>query len=191
MKLISIIFLALMLAITAGFSFAQEAESSPEATPPIAAESTGPMTGERLVALVKSLDANASNQGNTWQFFFQERPIIMIFDEKADRMRMLTPIGPESALDAGLMRRLLQANFDSALDARYAIAIKLIWGVFIHPLSPLDNEQFASALVQVLSVATTFGTSFSSGQFTFGAGDSVEENRKLMEEMRKLLNPTV
>lgn len=100
-------------------------------------------------------------------------------------------MGPESALDAGLMRRLLQANFDSALDARYAIANKLIWGVFIHPLSPLDNEQFASALVQVLNVATSFGTSFSSGQLTFGAGDSIEENRKLMEELRKLLNPTV
>ena len=117
--------------------------------------------------------------------------MILVFDENADRMRMFTPIGPESALDSGLMRRMLQANFDSALDARYAIANELIWGVFIHPLSRLDDEQFASALVQVLNVATSFGSSFSSGLFTFGAGDSIEENHKLLEELRKRMNPTI
>jgi len=53
---------------------------------------------------LKSIDDKASNQGNTWQFTFQERPIILIYDEKADRMRMFTPIGLETALDAGLMR---------------------------------------------------------------------------------------
>ncbi len=117
--------------------------------------------------------------------------MILIFDENADRMRMFTPIGPESALDPELMRRMLQANFDSALDARYAVAKELIWGVFIHPLSPLDDEQFASAVIQILNVADSFGSSFSSGLFTFGAGDSIEENRKLLEELRKLMNPVI
>jgi len=27
--------------------------------------------------------------------------------------------------------------------------------------------------------------------FTFGAGDSIEENRKLLEELRKLMNPVI
>ncbi len=191
MKLKSIVLMAMILATTAELTSAQESEATPDEVLPVPGETTGLMTGERLVTLVKSIDVNANNQGNTWQFTFQDRPIIMIFDEKADRMRMFTPIGPESALDAELMRRMLQANFDSALDARYAVANKLIWGVFIHPLSPLDEEQFASALVQVLNVATSFGSSFSSGMFMFGAGDSAEENRKLLEELRKRLRPTV
>lgn len=191
MKIKSLILLPMLLVLTNGFVFAQEPESIPLPVPPVPIEPAGAMTGERLVALIKALDANASSLGNTWQFTFQERPIILIFDEKADRMRMFTPIGPEEALDAGLMRRMLQANFDSALDARYAIANKLIWGVFIHPLSPLDQAQFASALFQVLNVAASFGGSFSSGLFTFGAGDSAEENRKLLEELNKRLNPSI
>lgn len=191
MKLKSPIIFTMMLIATATMSDAQEAEPAPDDAPPKVEESEGLMTGERLVALVKSIDEKASNQGNTWQFVFQERPIILVFDENADRMRMFTPIGPESALDADLMRRMLQANFDSALDARYAVANKLIWSVFIHPLSPLDQEQFASAIVQVLNVATSFGSSFSSGLFTYGGGDSVDENRKLLEELREKLSPTI
>lgn len=191
MKLKSMIILAMVLAAAAGITTAQKSEPAPDETPPVTEKPAESMTGDRLIALVKSVDSNAGNQGNTWQFTFQNRPIILIFDEKADRMRMFTPIGPESALDAGLMKRMLQANFDSALDARYAVANDLIWGVFIHPLSPLDQEQFASALVQVLNVAKSFGSSFSSGLFTFGGGDSIEENRKLLKELRERLNPTI
>jgi hypothetical protein len=140
---------------------------------------------------VKVVDANANQQGNSWQFIFQERPFIVVFDEKADRMRMFTPIGPETLLTPDLMRRMLQANFDSALDARYVVGNKLIWSVFIHPLSPLDQDQFASAVIQILNVATSFGNAFSSGLFTYGGGDSAEENRKLIEELQKRLNPTI
>ena len=191
MKFKSIIIMATLLGVSATIAIAQEPEATPDGTPPARTGSTSPMTGERLVDLVKSIDDKASNQGNTWQFTFQERPIILIYDEKADRMRMFTPIGSETALDAGLMRRMLQANFDSALDARYAVANNLIWGVFIHPLSPLDQDQFTSAIVQVLNVATSFGSSFSSGLFTFNGGDSIEENRKLLEALREKLNPTI
>jgi len=38
----------------------------------------------------------------------------------------------------------MQANFDSALDARYAIAKGKLWSAFIHPLSELNEEQFFS-----------------------------------------------
>ncbi len=31
----------------------------------------------------------------------------------------------------------MQANFDTALDARYAIAKGALWSTFIHPLSDL------------------------------------------------------
>lgn len=191
MKLKSIMILALVLGTSATIAAAQEPDTTPDGTPPVSAGSAGAMTGEHLISLIKSVDDKASNQGNTWQFTFQEHPIILVYDEKADRMRMFTPIGPESALDAGLMRRMLQANFDSALDARYAVANKLIWGVFIHPLSPLNQDQFTSAIVQLLNVATSFGSSFTSGLFTFGGGDSIEENRKLLEALREKIKPAI
>lgn len=168
-----------------------EASHGPDQGSATTAEPAGPMTAARLGELVQIVDANARNQGNSWQFTFQKRPFIVVFDEKADRMRMFTPIGPENLLTEDLMRRMLQANFDSALDARYAVANELIWGVFIHPLSPLDQDQFASAVVQILNVATSFGNTFSSGLFTYGGGDSVEENRKMLEELQKRINPAI
>lgn len=148
------------------------------------------MTGAALSALVKQIDPNAEGEGSFWQFAFQDVQLVLVFDEAADRMRIITPIAPQSVLSDELMLRLLQANFDSALDARYGVANEVIWGLFIHPLSPLDQEQLASAIIQVVNVANTFGTTFSSGVLTYGGGDSAEENRKLIEELNKRLNPT-
>lgn len=189
--------LALLFMTAAILALADEPAESSEASPAPDNGSTtvdkpaGPMTAARLGELVQIVDADAGHQGNSWQFTFQGRPIILVFDEKADRMRMFTPIGPEAELAPELMRRMLQANFDSALDARYAVANEMIWGVFIHPLSTLDDDQFASALIQIFNVATSFGSTFSSGLFTYGGGDSVEENRKLLEELQKRINPTI
>lgn len=46
-------------------------------------------------------------------------------------MRVMIPINAADVLPPEELLRLMQANFDSALDARYAIANELLWGVFI------------------------------------------------------------
>lgn len=148
------------------------------------------MTAERLGRLVRLIDQNAVQQANSWQFQFQQRPMFLVYDEKADRMRLLTPIVESAQLDADLMLRMLQANYDAVLDPRYAVAKEIVWSVYIHPLSPLDESQLASAVVQVHTAAATFGTSFSSGALVFGGGDSQEHHRRLLESLRELLNPT-
>ncbi|MEM7570857.1 MAG: hypothetical protein AAF337_13780 [Pseudomonadota bacterium] len=142
---------------------------------------------EALWALTQKIDANAERnpQGNVFSFKVAERPIILVSDVNADRMRILTPIAPESVMTSELMRRLLQANFDSALDARYAIAQGLLWGVFLHPLTSLTNEDFLSGVGQAVNVAVSFGTTFSSGALTFGGGDSQAELRRLLEQLQR------
>jgi hypothetical protein len=101
----------------------------------------------------------------------------------------MAPIAEAGVLNEGLMLRILQANFDSALDARYAVAKGLIWSTFIHPLAALQDDELISAIFQVSTAADNFGTSFSSGMFIYGGGDSEKENRKLLEELQKRLNP--
>ncbi len=165
---------------------AQQTDPPTEQAPP----GDGAMTADRLGELLKSVDSTAQNQGSVWQFEFQQRSMVVVYDENADRIRIVTPIAPQSALDADTMLRLLQANYDSALDARYALAQEVVWGVFLHPLSPLDKEQLASAIFQVYSIAETFGSTYTSGLFTFGGGDSAAQNRKLFEELQKRLNPS-
>ena len=81
--------------------------------------------------------------------------------------------------------RLMQANFDTALDARYAVAQGRLWGVFIHPLSPLEHDQFLSGLAQTVNLALSYGQSYSGGASVFGGGDSNGIYQNLLEELRR------
>lgn len=166
-------------------------DSSPQDDPQIQPDpsSDNGMTLDRLNELLHQLDGDLIQDGPSWQLEFQGRLMIVIADGSADRMRIMTPVTETSDLDQAELYRLLQANFDSALDARYAVAQDVLWSVFIHPLSPLDEAQLANALFQVYSAAATFGTSYSSGQFTYGGGDSNGELEKLQEELDRLIRP--
>lgn len=147
------------------------------------------MSLQRLDELLRKVDENTLRQNSTWQIHFGERALLVITDEKADRMRIMAPIAAVGILNESLMLRILQANFDSALDARYAVAKGLIWSTYIHPLAALEDDELISAIFQVSTAADNFGTSFSSGVFIYGGGDSEKENRKLLEELQKRLHP--
>jgi hypothetical protein len=94
--------------------------------------------------------------------------VYLISDPVNDRMRLIVRVARDENLDVGALRVLLQANFHSTLDCRYAISGGIIYASFIHPLSSLTREEFDSALRQVVSLQRTFGTSFSSGEMVFG-----------------------
>ena len=100
-----------------------------------------PMTLERLGAILMSLDADARPVGNSMELTIAGIPIIVIADSVANRMRALVPIRAADEMTQAELMRVLQANFDSALDARYAVAQGRLWAVFIHPLSPLERDE--------------------------------------------------
>ena len=78
----------------------------------------------------------------------------------------------------------MQANFDSALDARYSIAKDIIWGAFIHPLQELKDEEFLSGVGQAVNLALTYGEAYSSGGLIFGGGDSQSlRQRELIDRL--------
>ena len=143
------------------------------------------MTLERMSQIVLAIDPQAQFFGRNMQLAIQDVPIMIISDPIADRMRAMVPIRSASGLDAAEMMRLMQANFDTALDARYAVAQGRLWAVFIHPLSPLEKNQFISGLVQTVSIAQTYGTAYSGGAMQFGGGDSGRIYRELLEELQK------
>lgn len=143
----------------------------------------------RIGEVIEALDGEAQRQGNNWQFTVEERTLLVVTDAAAGRMRIMTAIAEASALPEGAMARLLQANFDTALDARYAIADGLVWGTFIHPLDSLTTRDFASGVLQTKTLADTFGTTFSSGALNYGGGDSgailEEQIEQLLKELEK------
>lgn len=144
----------------------------------------GPMTVSKLLAIIKLVDPEARVFGTGAEFTLQDIPVIVVTDPNADRMRAMVPIRSAAGLDPEELMRLMQANFDSALDARYAVANGRLWGVFIHPLSPLEHKQFLSGLIQTVNVARTYGTAYSGGAVTFGGGDS---NQIFRDQLKELL----
>lgn len=128
------------------------------------------MDNERLEQLLTAqVDSIAGSQGR-WQAMYNEVPLMILTDETNDRMRIIAPITEASRLDEDLLLDCLTANFHSALDVKYAISDQLLWSVFIHPLSPLSDEEVSSAIEQVYAAAVTFGTTFSSTPLIFGGG---------------------
>ena len=156
---------------------AQEAEPEPG------------MTLDRLEEIILRLDPDAQRQGGAFQFAIEDVPVLIVTDERADRMRAMTPIRSADALTPEELARMMQANFDTALDARYAIANGRLWSAFIHPLSPLEREQFISAVGQVVNLALTYGSLYSGGGIAFGGGDSGDLQRALIEELLKKGEP--
>jgi hypothetical protein len=89
-------------------------------------------------------------------------------DERFDRMRIIAPIAEIEEVTDEVRDACLEANFHTALDARYATSDGVLYAAFIHPLASLDAELAESALHQVASLVETFGTTFSSGSLVFG-----------------------
>ncbi len=149
--------------------------------------SQGNMTADRLGEIVRIVDPNAEELGNGFAFSVEERALRLVYDERADRMRIITPIISSANLPEEVLMRMLQANFDSALDVRYAVGGGNVWSVFIHRMSSLKAEDLISGIAQTAIAAETFGTSFSSGAVVFGGGDSQELNRRLQEQLEEAL----
>lgn len=160
---------------------------SPSALAADAAPAPASMTIDRIETIVRRIDAKAARENNSLRFKVGERELLIVSDPAADRMRAMVPIAKVADLPAGIALRMLQANFDSALDARYAVANELVWGVFIHPLGSLTEADLLSGIGQTVNVAQSFGATYSSGAFVYGGGDSQGiQLRELLDELRKL-----
>lgn len=131
-----------------------------------------PMTPQRLAEIAQVIDPDAAVSSNGIELTIDDIPVLVVFSTGADRMRAMVSIAGVEDITAEEMNRMMQANFDTALDARYAVAQGRVWGVFIHPLAALGREEFLSGLAQTVTLAQTYGTTYSSGAAVFGGGDS-------------------
>ena len=145
-----------------------------------------PMTNARLGQLIQRIDPEAKGKPGFWQLTVEKRRVLVITDERADRMRIITEVAAAGNIEPPLLYRLMQANFDSALDARYAIGRNVLWSTFLHPLKTLQDGDFISGVGQVINLAESYGSAYSSGGVTFGGGDSSElQRRELIEKLRQ------
>lgn len=129
------------------------------------------MTQAGLEQIIHEISDEAEGRGGVVQFVHDGLVIACISDTLYDRMRLITPIIEEDQMTEQQRRAVMAANFHTALDARYGTSDGVLYAVFIHPLSPLTEEELASAIRQVASVAKNFGTTYSSGELIYGGGN--------------------
>jgi len=142
------------------------------------------MTAERLKELITQEADSVQSQNNMVQFKFNDALLLCIYDENANRMRIISPIVERSALEEEDLLNILVANFHSALDVRYALSDEIIWSVYTHPLKQLSDEQVVDAIQQVYAAALTFGNTFSSTGMVFPGNTKRVEKQK--DSLRKL-----
>ncbi len=98
--------------------------------------------------------------------------IYLITDESANRMRLMAGVIEQSKLKQQDLVKLMEANFDRALDAKYALSNGVLWSVFAHPLRELEKEQVVDALYQVKNLVNNYGSTYTSTDFVFGGNDN-------------------
>ena len=146
----------------AGFGFRRDSAAPGRAGPETAAE---PMDMHRLERIfADQVDAITGSAG-ALQTQIDGTPVYCLSDPDADRMQILAPVVRVAGLDPRVFEVLLQANFQSTLDARYAIADDVVFAAFLHPISSLSPAMIRSSLSQVMSLVKTFGSSYSAQEF--------------------------
>lgn len=111
--------------------------------------------------------------------------VYCISDPARDQMRLIAPITRAAGLDPRIGEVLLRANFNNTGESRYAVSEDAVFAVYLHPLSSLTPDEIRSALAQVVSLAKTFGTTFSSEEWLLPdlkTDPTGEEQRKEIDD---------
>lgn len=133
-----------------------------------AEKQTSGMTQEKMADIARELAGEIQGPPNNFTFSHNGVPITVVSDAKANRMRILAPIiGIEQLTEEHYLKTMI-ANFHLALDARYAIGGSMLYSTFIHPMQELTKTQLLSAIRQVSTLRSTFGSTYTSGELSFG-----------------------
>jgi hypothetical protein len=127
------------------------------------------MTVDELSELLAQVTEDFRQSPTHWQFIHDGIPMACLTDPGYDRMRFIAPITELVEIDDATKDAVLEANFHSALDARYGSSNGLLFAAFLHPLSSLEDTLARSALDQVASLVHTFGSQFTSGSIEFAS----------------------
>ena len=126
------------------------------------------MTTSAIGKLLDSYLTELEGGNGFWRGMREEVQIFVLSDESHDRMRIMAPIGELKALEGKVLQMLLEANYDRALDAKYAMRGKELWSVSVHPLATLAPDDFASFLDQVVRLVKNTGSTYASSDLVFG-----------------------
>lgn len=141
------------------------------------------MTNNDLEKIIYVVSDSIRGEEGNWQFMIKGRMLACITDTTNNRMRIMSPIIEQKKLSHIDLLKVMEANFHTALDARYAIADNLLWSVYVHPLKELHKDEILSAINQVYTAALTYGTTYNSSGLTFPNKKELEEEKERKGKM--------
>ncbi len=130
-------------------------------------QDAGGMTTQAMGKLLESYLSDLEGQPGFWRGVRNEVPVFVFSDDEHDRMRIMSPIGVVEELEPDLLHILLQANYDRALDARYAMRGNELWSVVVHPLATLATDDLPALFDQVITLVKNTGSTFASTELVF------------------------
>lgn len=133
------------------------------------------MSNQKMDAIFKREAEEVDGEPGVWQLLYKGRLLLAVTDSSANRMRVFTPVLEATAIEPGQKERMLEANFHTALDAKYSVYQGFVMSVFTHPLKELTEFQLIDAMQQVVILANTFGTSYQSTDMIFGGEQETEQ----------------
>lgn len=126
------------------------------------------MNNELLEQILRDNGTIIKGSLGFWQVQYLDRVLTVVTDAGHNRMRIMTAIMEKKDLKKAQTIELLQAQFDRALDVKYALYNDILWSAFVHPLKELTENQVKDALSQVYFAAYNFGGSYRSTDLQFG-----------------------
>ena len=161
----------LVLSISIYFYGVAYAQSNENTAPEAENEQLSPrqdMTQSKMAKIIEGLTEDIQASDNAINFVYDEVALTLVSDPRANRMRIVAPVIEADKMSEEQIIASLVSNYHLALDARYAIGSGVLFSTYIHPLAELTETQLVSAIRQVATLSKTFGTSYTSGELTFG-----------------------
>jgi len=129
------------------------------------------MTHSTLGRLLERVLTDLEGSDGFWHGQRSDVTVYVISDVEHDRMRIMAPVGELRVKDAAFLTILLRANFDRALDAKYALRKRELWSVFMHPLSTIVPDDLGTFVDQVVRLVKNTGSTYASSDLVFGVDD--------------------
>ena len=143
------------------------------------------MNNKLMDEIFRETADHVEGDDGVWQVQLGERILLVITDETNNRMRIFTPIIEQKDMETDHRQKMLEANFHSALDAKYALYNEFVVSLFTHPLRELTRPQLIDVMYQVVNLANTYGTTYSSTGLIFGGDTETKEDEKRINQSPK------
>lgn len=111
------------------------------------------MNPETITNTLKELfdDSVETPTATSWQVETSKFRLLVLLSEDGTWLRILLPIADASEAQP-FFDKLLEANFDTTLETRYAIHQNVLWGVFHHNCATLTAADFSVAVAKLLAL---------------------------------------